>query len=505
MNKHALCVASVLLAVCGLASATTVETTLVPGPMNQATSTWIDFSQFKAVDSFNNNFTCQPAGMTLEEFPSAYEPHLTGETITTDRFIQGVNSHLSIYDASTPLGGGAVWSAARITDASGELTLESIRYERTVDGGPSGFSSDGVLTYEGTSYVADLTRTVVGYHYGADGLPGDNGETPVGTGDDTSYTSGNGSTPVHEIRIYADEGQSVAAGFFGGTGQTQLDAALAWLNAFGTWTMTVHFWVDNDAEGSNPEGSTTITIAPTTPAEGEGSVEGEFPVEGEGSVEGEIFEGELTEGEGSEGEGEGVILIEGEGSVEGEFPVEGEGSVEGEIFEGELTEGEGSEGEGEGVILIEGEGSVEGEFPVEGEGSVEGEIFEGELTEGEGSEGEGEGEFFEGEGSFEGEGEPSTNHSADTDGDGLINLSELLRCIQFYNSQGFHCNPDTPDGYSPGPGGDELCAPHSADYRPQDWLFNLAELLRMIQFFNTGYHACPELESEDGFCAGPAF
>ena len=37
---------------------------------------------------------------------------------------------------------------------------------------------------------------------------------------------------------------------------------------------------------------------------------------------------------------------------------------------------------------------------------------------------------------------------------------------------------------------------------PPDWEINLSELLRLIQFFNSGgYHRC--LEGEDGFCPGP--
>jgi len=87
-------------------------------------------------------------------------------------------------------------------------------------------------------------------------------------------------------------------------------------------------------------------------------------------------------------------------------------------------------------------------------------------------------------------------------------LTELLRVIQFYNSGGFHCaaNPgDTEDGYVPGPGENHSCTPHASDYAPSgpDWAIGLTELLRLIQFFNSfGYHVCAG--SEDGFCPGPA-
>jgi len=94
-------------------------------------------------------------------------------------------------------------------------------------------------------------------------------------------------------------------------------------------------------------------------------------------------------------------------------------------------------------------------------------------------------------------------HSADTNGNYVINLSELLRVIQFFNSSGFHCaDPpeSTEDGYAPGLGGTD-CAPHDSDYNPQDWEIGLSELLRLIQFFNTSrYHT--DCASEDTYAAG---
>jgi hypothetical protein len=146
---------------------------------------------------------------------------------------------------------------------------------------------------------------------------------------------------------------------------------------------------------------------------------------------------------------------------------------------------------------VEGEGLAEGEGPPEGEGQAEG-ITEG-ITEGEG--------VAEGEGPAEGEGQSETEHTADQDGNNAINLTELLRVIQFFNMRGFHCAtpPETSeDGYLPGPEGDQGCKAHASDYDPQDWKINLTELLRLIQFFNMrGYHACPGQGTEDGFCPGP--
>jgi len=129
-----------------------------------------------------------------------------------------------------------------------------------------------------------------------------------------------------------------------------------------------------------------------------------------------VSTGPCPEGEGSlEGTPEGSV--EGEGSTEGIPEGTPEGVVEG-IPEGS-AEGEGStEGTPEGVV----EGTPEGEGVIEGEGSVEG------TTEGT-SEGEGSSEGSP-EGSAEGETHP---HSADPNGDWQVNLSELLRVIQFFN------------------------------------------------------------------------
>jgi formylglycine-generating enzyme required for sulfatase activity len=94
------------------------------------------------------------------------------------------------------------------------------------------------------------------------------------------------------------------------------------------------------------------------------------------------------------------------------------------------------------------------------------------------------------------------HHSADTTPDQQISLSELLRVIQFYNTLGFHCMAGTEDGYAPGPdAAQQACAPHDSDYLPRDWNVNLTELLRLIQIFNTrGYHT--ECGTEDDFAPG---
>jgi hypothetical protein len=171
-----------------------------------------------------------------------------------------------------------------------------------------------------------------------------------------------------------------------------------------------------------------------------------------------------------------------------------------------------SEGSQEGVTEGTIEGNQEGSFEGNAEGVIEGGV-EGAEGEGSGNEGtvEGSTEGIPLEGAFEGSSEgnnPRAVHSADQNADGRINLSELLRLIQFFNAGGYHCAvpPEvTEDGYVPGTGIDRQCAPHSADYNPADWVINLSELLRVIQFFNAGgYHYCPEAGTEDGYCVGAA-
>ncbi len=95
-------------------------------------------------------------------------------------------------------------------------------------------------------------------------------------------------------------------------------------------------------------------------------------------------------------------------------------------------------------------------------------------------------------------------HTADQNANGRVEMSELLRGIQFYNARALHCDAGTEDGYAPG-SGDEGCVPHASDYYggAADWRIDLHELLRLIQFYNAGaYRDCSEAGSEDGYCPG---
>jgi hypothetical protein len=97
-------------------------------------------------------------------------------------------------------------------------------------------------------------------------------------------------------------------------------------------------------------------------------------------------------------------------------------------------------------------------------------------------------------------------HTADQDGSFTVSLGELLRIIQFFNSNAFGCAEGTEDGFAPN-APDQSCCPHDSDYNPSgpSWSIDLTELLRFIQFFNSGgYHPCPANATEDTYCPGPA-
>lgn len=87
-----------------------------------------------------------------------------------------------------------------------------------------------------------------------------------------------------------------------------------------------------------------------------------------------------------------------------------------------------------------------------------------------------------------------------------ISLSELLRPVQFYTIGAYHCDPNGEDGYAAGDGDQDSCEPNTSDYNTQDWKINLSELLRVVQFYVLGgYHLVPDGEVDlegDGFIAG---
>jgi len=98
----------------------------------------------------------------------------------------------------------------------------------------------------------------------------------------------------------------------------------------------------------------------------------------------------------------------------------------------------------------------------------------------------------------EGEGEAPGNHTADTNQNSALELGELMRIVQLFNSGRLGCATDTEDGFAPGVGPED-CSPHASDYEPQDWVISLSEMLRGVQLFQLDQiETCAF--SEDGFC-----
>ena len=113
-------------------------------------------------------------------------------------------------------------------------------------------------------------------------------------------------------------------------------------------------------------------------------------------------------------------------------------------------------------------------------------------------------------------------HRGDVDGDGRLSLSELLRVIELYNTRngtvrtgtyGASAGEGTPDSFRAEPGrssGADLTMSryHSADSN-RDGMLSLSELLRVIELYNTrdgtvrtgAYHL--QVDSVDGFASGP--
>jgi hypothetical protein len=113
---------------------------------------------------------------------------------------------------------------------------------------------------------------------------------------------------------------------------------------------------------------------------------------------------------------------------------------------------------------------------------------------------------------------PATAHSADTDKNGRISLTELTRVIELYNTRlgtmrtgRYKVLAGTEDGFAPDPvstTNQTLAQFHSADTNANG-AFSLTELTRVIELYNyrsgttrTGqYHV--QAGTEDGFAPGP--
>ncbi len=83
-------------------------------------------------------------------------------------------------------------------------------------------------------------------------------------------------------------------------------------------------------------------------------------------------------------------------------------------------------------------------------------------------------------------------HTADTEGfDCTISVAERERVLSYRNSNAYHIDYTSIDGYAAGSGATSSYFAHASDYHPNhtpDWTIDLTELLRIIQFSNSdGY------------------
>jgi len=107
---------------------------------------------------------------------------------------------------------------------------------------------------------------------------------------------------------------------------------------------------------------------------------------------------------------------------------------------------------------------------------------------------------------IEGAGADAPIHRADSNADGSLGLAELLRVIQLYNAGGYKCDSQGEDGYRLDDDKDlkaldPACLAHSADYLGGgSGAIELSELLRQIQFYNVGGYAFCKGTTEDNFC-----
>jgi len=269
----------------------------------------------------------------------------------------------------------------------------------------------------------------------------------------------------------------------------------------------------------------------------EGIVPGPFPlvnsVDGNGvglSTAALLEEGTPT-GEGA-GDGEGMV----EGTAEGVSEGTNEGTPEG-TSEG-TTEGT-TEGEGISEGLLEGsvEGVLEGEGNLEGisEGSSDGEeenlyeqaLFQFALCDTDANSRLTLQELLTQVPAFtlqllqsadtNSDNELSVPellevsprlviNSADSSGDYLLSLSEILRVVQLYNAGGYACATSpgaTEDGYVPQSTPSlPTCLLHSLDSDGNNQI-SLSELLRGIQIFNFGGYSFCDGQGEDNFCSRP--
>jgi hypothetical protein len=193
-----------------------------------------------------------------------------------------------------------------------------------------------------------------------------------------------------------------------------------------------------------------------------------------------------------EGSADGEGAIEGEGVADGEGTADGEGSADGEggvdaTYEQLLPIFASAESSGNNTLTLT---EIQSVLP----GFTQQDLDEADYN--------GDGQLSVGE-LLQRVGGGILSH-ADISGDSIVQLTELLRVIQFYNAGLYACAENagaTEDGFAlTVPPSEPACVLHSVDQNG-DKVISLSELLRGIQLYNFGgYTWCPDGGTEDGFC-----
>ncbi|MBT7058233.1 MAG: hypothetical protein HN976_24275 [Lentisphaerae bacterium] len=94
-------------------------------------------------------------------------------------------------------------------------------------------------------------------------------------------------------------------------------------------------------------------------------------------------------------------------------------------------------------------------------------------------------------------------HTADylAGGDWKIGVQEVIRIIELYKANAYHCDAGSADGYAPG-GGDQTGTNHSADYlNDGNWKIDVLEVSRVIELYEANaYHW--DSATADGYAPG---
>ncbi len=189
---------------------------------------------------------------------AAYE--VAGATINySDVVVSNFNSWLGV---ANPSGAGAaeyghrMHAGLRITSAgvNNRFTLEQLNFNMwsTDSSNSLAFSGNFVgLNYNG------LTR--YGIDYGGDGVKGG--------GDDTVFTTGNGTTLVNEL-VYIGVGNAFDASFeLGPTNQDKLDSVFAYIASEGQFDVNCTYWlVSSDGSTVLGSGTDSVRIVPAPSA-----------------------------------------------------------------------------------------------------------------------------------------------------------------------------------------------------------------------------------------------